>query len=555
MTVASDIQLKLQQLAPEEIELIILDALRDAQGALTIHDLVARTGLAPHILEPVFRSMVLRYDCTVDVRSDGELIYRFDPALKPLDGGENLRAYKFRQALWRAFTVFYKILIVIILVGYVILFMLLIMALLVARMSSRDDNNSSSTPRRSEGGSMQSSWGTYWFYRSLIGTRGAARPMSRFEPLPPKDPRPVWEKVFAYVFGHADSTDDPLVDRRELLALIVSKQGVIAPLELSAHTGWSPEASERESSKLLAEYDGGVEILEDGSTIFAFDTLRDVIPAGTSPLARFWQRYEFKKSYSGNTSGAFVFITLLNLFVLASSLWIAPTMLLPELVAVYAPELMTPAIVGLVLIPALFSLSFFGIPLWRNARLTAPENKAREQRNVRRMLLHEIYERTRRGETTMEEFSLIDAALRRRRPEDVHLPAVLPRALNEALTTIAHEWGAPIEINDEGQRIYDFSRIAKQYAEAASYRARPGSIRTRRLQDDFASFDDALMSMDDRPADHAQMSMNVPAAHDATLPNTSRAEGLASTRPPDETLESAKSAHSPSKRSSSWDDF
>lgn len=489
---ASDIQLRAHDLPDEAIEELILNALRETRGAITVPDLVLRTGLNPVTLEPVFRQMVLRYDTHVEVSGDGELSYHFDPALTPKDGGEALRRYRLRRRLWAIFKVFYKVLIVVILLGYVLLFIALLVMAFVAKSQS-ESRDSPSRGSRSRGPSNTgSTLYNYWLIRSMMGRRGAFRPSSRFEPAPPKDPRPIWEKVFSYVFGHEQEVDDPLVDRRELLAFIVEKRGVVAPMELSARTGWSPEASERESSRLLAEYDGGVELLSDGQTVFAFEDMRERVPARTKPLPFFWQRYEYKQSYSGNTAGATTLITLLNLFVLVSSLFLAPGYIFPHLIIPQYPELLVPATIGLIIVPALFSLSFFLIPLWRQSRITKPENAARRRRNARRIVLAEVYDRASRGQTLMEEFDVLDAALRRRRPDDVLLPDTLQPAVTEALQEIAHEWGARQDVNDEGRRVYDFYRIPAQLNDAADYRARPGSIRLRRMQDEFAAFDAEL---------------------------------------------------------------
>lgn len=488
---ASDIQLRAHDLPDEAIEELILKALRETRGAITVSDLVLRTGLNPVTLEPVFRQMVLRYETHVEVSEDGGLSYHFDPALTPIDGGEALRRYRFRKRLWAIFKVFYKILIVVVLVGYVLLFLALMIALFVAKSQSKSESESRSGGQRSQGGSSSgNTLYNYWLIRSLMGSRGGVfRPSSRYEPAPPEDPRPFWEKVFSYVFGHELEVDDPLVDRRELLAFIVEKDGVVAPMELSARTGWSPEASERESSRLLAEYDGGVELLSDGQTVFAFEDMRERVPPRVQALPFFWERFEFKASYSGNTAGATVLITALNLFVLVSSLFFAPGYIIPGFIAPMYPELLAPSVIGLVAIPAIFSLSFFLIPLWRQTRITKPENAARRRRNARRIVLAEVYSRASRGQTVMEEFDVLDAALRHRRPEDAILPDALQPAVTEALREIAHEWGARQDINDEGRRVYDFYRIPAQLRDAAAYRARPGSIRLRRMQDEFAAFD------------------------------------------------------------------
>jgi len=493
MTV-TDLHLAHHTLPKEEIEEIILSALRNRSGALTIHDLVLATGLPGTVLEPVFRSMVLRYESTVSVDASGELFYRFDPSLKPLDDGEALKQYRFRKKLWAAFKVFYKVLIVVILIGYVIAFLALFIAAFVFASQGRKDSNSQ-RGRSSGRGSTLSPFGNYWLMRSLIGTgrrgrRGPTFAPSRYSTLPKKDERPIWEKTFSFVFGLDAEGDDPLVDQKQLLAYIVEQRGIIAPMELSGRTGWSPEASERESSKLIAEYDGGVDILPDGHTVFAFDQLRDAVPAGTRPTPAYWERFETKATNSGNQRPVDLGIGALNVFVLISSVYLAPAFIIPTL---FEPHDYGVAALLLVVIPGLFSLSFFGIPLGRYLRTTRPENAARERRNARRVMLREVYRRALRGEAQATEFEILDAAMREHRPNNAVFASGLQQSLLEALRQIADDWSLPVDLNEQTERVYTLTPILIQHQEAAAVRARPGSIATNRMHDAFAAFDEELL--------------------------------------------------------------
>lgn len=495
---SSDIRIAQAPHSNAAIEERIVQALKEHSGAVTTADIVVRTGLPALVLEPVFRDMVLRYDCTVDVTADGQLRYVFAPPFTPLSDPNNLARMRLKRSLWRAFVTLFKIAIMVVLVGYVVVFIVLAVLAFAAMLSKNSDDNRRSGPasRGNSSGygggmSMDPSW--IW----LVGDRRAPRPRrGRFDAPPPTDPRPFYEKIFSFVFGVQTPDNDPLLDDKQLLAWIVAERGVISPLELSARTGWSPRASERESSKLIASFDGGVELLPDGATLFAFDDLRDHIPSGTPPIPMFWDRWEFKETTTGNSGSTNTLIIALNLFVLFGAIFLVPALIEPALQLGADEGLLWVVLVGF---PALYVATFFTVPALRAATTVRKENRAREERNLRRLALREIYERARRGQTMLREFDIVDAAMRRT-PAQIALPVSLQKSLTRVVREIAFEWEAPADIDDRGDRVYDFGSIQRSLENAAAYRARPGSLASARMHDSFAAFDAALNAPKPAPA-------------------------------------------------------
>lgn len=491
-TSTSDLRLHTRRtFQDEEVEARILQALRAKQRSVTLADLVAATGLNAPQIEPVLRSMIMRYTVSLRVSEDGDISYLFDPALQPTDDDAHMRRYRFRNALWSGFKVFYKVLIVVVLISYVIVFLALMVMMIFAASNQRDEDRGGGRSSRSGPSPIG---GNFWFWYWMMGNRRQRAPRrSRYEPLPKEDPRPLWEKVFSFVFGLDTSDDDPLVDRKRMLAYLVRQKGVVAPMELSAHTGWSPEASEQESSKLIAHYNGGVEILPDGQTLFLFDDLRSAVPPGTAPLPLFYQRFERRASNSGNPPSTDILIGALNLFILVSALFIAPTHIIPFLVQGYGVQSVTLLYVLLVLLPGLFSVSFFAIPMIRNRFTTRKENDARKARNARRLVMQSVYKRVLRGEVAFRESDILNDALSvRLRSDEAVFAREKQNALTHALRTMAHEWGADQDVNNDGERVYNFSSLAQQYQHAQRFRNQPTSHKGYRLDEEFQHFDELL---------------------------------------------------------------
>lgn len=477
-----------QRFSDEAMEARVLQALKQHQGTVTARDLVASTGLASSELDRIVRSMVMRYEATITVNQDGELVYRFAPELKALDDDAAMRRYRFKMALWRVFKIFYKVLIVAVLIGYVVAFIVLLFMVMAAGSRNNQSNNNRGGNQRSGGGG-----GGFWFWYFMMGNQRQARPVpSRYRPAQGEDGRPIWEKVFAFVFGDERDQEDPLVDRKRMLAWLVRQGGIVSPMELSERTGWSPQAAERESSKLLANYNGGVEIMNNGQTLFVFDELRDAVPVGTAALPAFYDRFEVKASNSGNTPGTDLGIAALNLFVLVISIFVAPSVIIPSLMHDYGVQNMELLTWTLVIIPALFSISFFAIPFFRSFG-TKRETEARMHRNARRLVMKAIYKRARNNNAWFDEETLLDeaAALRPRQGADL-LDDNLSDGLRRELRVLAHEWDAPQDVNDDGQRIYDFSIISEQLKAADHYRRNPAALNIHRLDEDFEYFDERL---------------------------------------------------------------
>lgn len=490
--VSSDLQLRSRRtLQDAEIEARILDALRETSGAVTLSDLIASTGLNAPQIDPVLRSMILRYDVRLRVSDDGDISYLFDPSLQPTGDDTHMRRYRLRKRLWAAFQVFYKILIVVVLIGYVVAFLVLMIMVMFAG-SQRDEDRGGGRSSHSGGSPIG---GNFWFWYWMMGNRRQPAPRRSRYNAPPKDkddPRPFWEKVFSFVFG-LETTDDPLVDRQRMLAYLVKQRGVVAPMELSARTGWSPEASEQESSKLIAHYDGGVDILPDGQTLFVFDNLRDAVPPGTAPLPAFYQRFERRASNSGNAATTDVLIGALNAFILFSSIFFAPVYIIPTLVQQYGATNLPLLYALLIYLPGLFSLSFFAIPMLRNRFITRKENDARKARNARRLVMKSVYQRVQRGQTAFRESDILDDALRvRLRSDEAVFDRDKERALTDALRTMAHEWNADQDVNNHGERVYNFATLAQQLDYAERIRKQPTPPTGHRLDEELQHFDALL---------------------------------------------------------------
>jgi len=181
-------------------------------------------------------------------------------------------------------------------------------------------------------------------------------------------------------------------------------------------------------------------------------------------------RLEVPRPVTGNDLATNAGIVAMNGFTLVASAT-APWFIFPRLglggIAAY---------VGLVLIPVVYSLLFFAFPAVRALGVRG-ENRARRRRNVRRVLLALVYDRSvgRGGGVTLDQARAhADATLK----EGASLADV-----RKALEQIALEFDADVEPDTEGNLVYTFPSIASDFAAAEKVRrslklesSRPGDI-------------------------------------------------------------------------------
>ena len=366
---------------------VLFDALRQkARGQtalvkLTRADAVALTGLPNDQAEPALKSLVAIYRSHMAVTDEGELVYEFDPSLERRDRvslRERLAAAG--QVAWRGFQFLFKIWIVVTLVTYVVAFLAMMVSLMVARSSSdRDD--------RRGGDGFGFPWLWFWLMPDLAPPGYArdayGRPLRRPRNVPKKR---FYQSVFDFVFGPKSAPHDAREADKRLLAFLRDHKGRVTAAELSALTGLSLASAEEELTRLMVEYDGEVEVADDGTLLYVFE---EVLPSASAAGTRWtwaWDQAEPVPPLTGNTPAANGVTAGFAGFNLFGSMVIAPAFLQ----RFHLPT--EPWTFWLTLFPLIFSAIFFAVPAARWA-IRRRQLAKRERRQLRRELLREIWTR------------------------------------------------------------------------------------------------------------------------------------------------------------------
>jgi hypothetical protein len=345
---------------------------------VTQADAVALTGMPSQQAEPALKSLVASYRSHLAVTDEGDLVYEFDPSFERRDRvplSERLRAAG--QVAWRGFSFLFKIWIAVTLVAYVVAFVAMMIGLTV--MGRSDDR------RDDRRGGFGFPWIWYWMMPDLAPRQDYwGRPVRR---APGKR---FYQSVFDFVFGPKRLPADPKAAEKRLIGFLREQKGRITASELAALTGGSLAASEEELTRLLVEYDGEVEVAEDGTLLYVFDQLLLTAGNSASPWSWDFERHELAEPLTGNTPTANAVTGGFAGFNLLASMTIGPAFL--ERAAMLGHEwAATPWAFFLVFwFPLVFSIIFFAVPAarWVQSRSRA---KKRARRRERRMIYAEIW--------------------------------------------------------------------------------------------------------------------------------------------------------------------
>ncbi len=367
----------------------ILKALRSLGGRGTLGDVVSRVGLPRDEVEGTLKSLLESHQGHLEVSESGEVVYLFDRKLIRRDRVSTIERLK--SAAKRFLTGAFKAWIVTMLVVYFVVFVALVVAALIAMMSRGGDRRSGGSWGRGagrHGGHFHFPNFWLWYYiwtpRWRLGSPYYGR---RWEATIEKDSRPpFYKKVFAFVFG----PDRPKPTRKQLdrstLRLIRARRGAVTTAELIEHTAMGMPEAEEEMGRLLGSYAGEPTVSPDGELVYAFPELMTSAhgPVTAREPNPAWMRMEYPLELTGNEKKHDAVIIGMNGFTLAAGAT-APWFIFPQL-GIGG----TAAFVALVLVPVVFSVLFFSVPLLRVLSVRK-ENRARKARNVRRLVLGLVY--------------------------------------------------------------------------------------------------------------------------------------------------------------------
>ena len=442
--------------------------LQSTRGRLTAADAAAATGLPLEQARDALDVLMNRYVCRLQVTESGEVLFDFGATLQRR-GEKTLRErlQAIGAVLWKAFTFGFKFWITVMLVVYFVLFLLLLLALLFGGKDSKKSIKLDwvgdlladifwiSSRRMVIVNAMDGGGYRHRAYRQKQRRGAEAEPKKR-----------LVQSVYDFVFGPPRPTFDPLADEKEVAAWLREQRGLLTMTELVALAGWTyDDASERMAS-YLTRFKGEATITEDG--VLAADFHRMLASGGADMKAGtvelFWDEYEAPYEMTGNSGGRNAVIIGMNAFNLLFSAVMAFS---PGLRTALGSSLGEAGLGGGVLltllgiIPLLFSMLFFAVPLLRLLP-TRRREAHRRRRNEHRRVLRHVFAR-RGAATSLAEYAA-DV-----RADQAH--TLDEETLRRILEDLLSRYGGRSDLAEDGTVLYVFDRIAHETDAAARLRA------------------------------------------------------------------------------------
>lgn len=446
-----------KQQEAREAAAVLEQSLRGNPRTFTIADAAGASGLSLQRAELGLHHLLDEYRGHLSVTQKGELLFSYPHGFtKPWERVDRLTRVwrRIKSAVVGVAKFVVRAWVSIVLVGYVVLFAVVLLALSAAnRQSDRD-----------HGGSLGSSLLLHTLLRvvldSLFWTFHPFSPFRvEFDQVSRRRETPFYEKVNRFFFGPEQQAVDPRQTTRTLLAEIRARQGRIGVVDAMRVTGLGKENLDPILARLLLDYEGSVEVSDEGAVVYRFPHLRpSVQDIVEPPPVAIWHKLEPVAPLTGNSVGANLLIGGLNGFNLVMSvlaiqngwtleriqhiLTVAQSGVPPELVTL--PPAGTPLLLGW--IPFAFSLALFALPLVR-AMGHARERRRVQGVNGRRGLLRAVV-------TQPHGHGLSEDVLRQAWRQTA---GVLPgdRELTRAVVAL----GGELQVREDGSTFYHFPQL------------------------------------------------------------------------------------------------
>jgi hypothetical protein len=372
---------------------ILEQKLKEPTRARTIADAAAESGLPLRDAESGLTFLTSEYRGHLRVTDDGDLLYLFPTGFtKPWETREQWEraVTAVGHALASAGRFIVRAWLLIAMVGYALLFLAMIIGLSTAG-GRRDDD-------RGPGLSMLGGLfrmiadAMFWTFRPFTplyvmdpylydggayagapARFGEQRRRARQEPEVP-----FYERVNRFVFGPREAPKDPLAERARIVEEIRARKGRIGVADVMRVTGLSRDEADPLMARLMLDYDGDVDVGEQGGIVYRFPNIRKtaglqlvVPPPNIRVGSAAWDTKKVAPPLTGNPGGSNVAIAALNGFNLLASAWVlANGMTIHNLflsMQKHHPRILpddgTPIVLGV--IPLLFSILIFALPLFR----------------------------------------------------------------------------------------------------------------------------------------------------------------------------------------------
>jgi hypothetical protein len=275
-----------------------------------------------------------------------------------------------------------------------------------------------------------------------------------------RDKTPFYEKVNRFVFGPPPVKVNEQARERQLVAEIRRLDGRLGPGDIMRVLGGTRTEAEALLCRLVIDYDGEIEVSDEGAVVYRFASLRRTADPGiehAAPPMPIWSHREPVPPLTGNPAGTNVFLGFINGFNLTvGGIALANGLTLERLFQILserAGDIPAPPVTGFPLflgaIPFTFSAVLFALPAARLIRKGSRERKILRE-NARRALLAAVV----KGATP----EVLDATELRR----AWMSSGAPLPTEKELTEEVRRLGGEPDVDDSGKLVYRFPDLTRE---------------------------------------------------------------------------------------------
>ena len=290
---------------------VLRRTLGEHRGDLTIADAAARSGLSLRDSELGLHALLRAQRGHLSVTEGGELLFRFPTGLRRQHGaGMRVARALGRGALglvrWTA-----RIALTAFLLGYAFLFACAMFVVSFAVSFLAEDAGPIAGSGYLLAHTIEMLYDAiYWSVHPLRA------PDELDDGDAGRQPRSFYQRVNGFFLGPPRRRHDPKAAARLLVTEIRFRKGRIGLADVVRVTGLAPEPAGALVSRLLLDYDGTVDVTDDGAIVYRFTALQPSVdaPVQAAPPA-IWRRLRHLPEFTGNSTWANINIVLLTAFV------------------------------------------------------------------------------------------------------------------------------------------------------------------------------------------------------------------------------------------------
>lgn len=426
----------LRTLEAEKAAAILMTALKGHRGDLTVADAAAKGGIALREAELGLHYLSSKYRGTLSATANGDLLFRFPYGLSlPISKRPGFISFieKAKNKILGVGKLVLRAWIAIALIGYVGIFLAVLLALL---LSGRSDERGGGAGALFYVLLRVVAEALFWTFHPFSpfanNTWEQRQSGSRYASRAREQKVPFYERVNRFVFGPEQKKLDPRELERRIISQIRANKGRVGIADVMRVTGLPREEADPLMARLMLDYEGDVEVSEDGAIFYVFAALRrtaqETVVDRPPPPA--WVEKATAQPVTGNQGNSNFLISALNGFNLLMSLFaLQANLTLDRLmfwwqtkdIPIPVPPLPydgVPLFLGLV--PFVFSALIFTMPVYRWATQASREKQAKQE-NARRAVLKVVLESSAKGGVLVDDVKKAWTAAAGSEPDDAEL--------------------------------------------------------------------------------------------------------------------------------------